>query len=173
MLSNRALNEVKGGFNQFDFYDEGVVNWPGHPQAVNGFTYGAPRIDFTGFTIGQTCANCPQHFNQNVWSIRDDFSYSFNAAGRHDIKLGGEFLFFKFISQNCRECNGIIDAQGGPVPANLQDLFPVWNDISTWNLAALSPITSRTASASARCRPTSIATPMPAGCRTTGRSRHA
>ena len=49
VLSNRALNEVKGGFNQFDFYDEGIVNWPGHPQAVNGFTYGAPRIDFTRF----------------------------------------------------------------------------------------------------------------------------
>ena len=27
------------------------------------------------------------------------------------------------------------------MPANIQDLFPVWNDVSTWNLAALSPIT--------------------------------
>ena len=68
------------------------------------------------------------------------------------MKLGGEFLFFKFISQNCRECNGIIDAQGGPVPANLEELFPVWNDISTWNLAALSDYEIVPASASARCR---------------------
>ena len=32
---------------------------------------------------------------------------------------------------------------GGPIPANIQDLFPVWNDPTTWNLAALSPITTR------------------------------
>ena len=31
--------------------------------------------------------------------------------------------------------------QGGPVPANIEQLFPVWNDISTWNLNALAPIT--------------------------------
>ncbi len=36
---------------------------------------------------------------------------------------------------------GVIDAQGGPVPANLETLFPVWDDPDTWNLAALSPIT--------------------------------
>ena len=33
------------------------------------------------------------------------------------------------------------NAQGGPVPANIEQLIPVWNDVSTWNLAALSPIT--------------------------------
>ena len=35
---------------------------------------------------------------------------------------------------------GIIDAQGGPVPANIEALFPVWDDPDTWNLAAISPI---------------------------------
>jgi hypothetical protein len=95
----------------------------------------------TGFAVGQACGNCPQHFNQKVWSVRDDFTYSFTSAGRHDIKLGGEILVMNAISQNCRECNGIIDAQGGAVPANIEALFPVWNDVSTWNLAALSPIT--------------------------------
>ena len=30
--------------------------------------------------------------------------------------------------------------QGGAIPANIEQLFPVWNDISTWNLNALSPI---------------------------------
>ena len=35
---------------------------------------------------------------------------------------------------------GILDAQGGPIPSNIQSLFPVWNDISTWNIAALSPV---------------------------------
>ena len=35
---------------------------------------------------------------------------------------------------------GIYDASGGAVPANIESLFPVWNDVSTWNLAALSPL---------------------------------
>jgi hypothetical protein len=38
---------------------------------------------------------------------------------------------------------GLIDAQGGPVPAKIEDLIPVWNDVTTWNLAALTPITRR------------------------------
>jgi outer membrane receptor protein involved in Fe transport len=42
---------------------------------------------------------------------------------------------------HCTWCQGVLDATGGPVPANIEALFPVWNDPSTWNLAALSPIT--------------------------------
>jgi hypothetical protein len=141
VLSNRAVNEIKGGFNTYDSLNDSIVTWPDHPHADEGFTQGTPRINMTGFAVGQACANCPQHFNQKVWSVRDDFTYSFTSAGRHDMKLGGEILVMNAISQNCRECNGIIDAQGGVVPANIQELFPVWNDVSTWNLAALSPIT--------------------------------
>jgi len=33
-----------------------------------------------------------------------------------------------------------IDASLGPIPANVQDLFPAWNDPTTWNLAAISPL---------------------------------
>jgi hypothetical protein len=38
---------------------------------------------------------------------------------------------------------GEIDARNFPVPANVEALFPVWNDVSTWNLAPLSRITTR------------------------------
>jgi hypothetical protein len=141
VLSNRTLNEIRGGWNSYTSHNDSVVTWPNHPHAAEGFTQGTPRINMTGFAVGQACANCPQHFNQKVWSIRDDFSTSFNRGGRHDVKLGGELLLMTALSQNCRGCNGIIDAQGGSVPANLASLFPVWNDVSSWNLAALSPIT--------------------------------
>ena len=33
---------------------------------------------------------------------------------------------------SCGSCAGVMDLSGGPVPANLQELFPVWNDPSTW-----------------------------------------
>jgi hypothetical protein len=35
----------------------------------------------------------------------------------------------------------VLDAQNGPVPANIEALFPVYNDVSTWNLNGLAPIT--------------------------------
>ena len=141
VLSNRTLNEVKFGFNSYTSENDSIVSWPNHPHAAAGHTLGTPRITLTGFAVGQACANCPQHFDQNVWSIRDDFTSSFTKWGRHDVKVGGELLSMVALSQNCRGCNSLIDAQGGPVPGNIEDLFPIWNDVSTWNLAALSPIT--------------------------------
>jgi hypothetical protein len=36
---------------------------------------------------------------------------------------------------------GSYDMSGGAVPSNIEQLIPVWNDVSTWNLAALSKIT--------------------------------
>jgi hypothetical protein len=43
----------------------------------------------------------------------------------------------------CNFCRGYLDVRGGPVPANIEALFTVWNDPSTWNVAALSPIAVR------------------------------
>ena len=137
VLNSRTLNEIKAGYASQIGEGISLVDWPNHPQAINGITTGAPRITFTGFTIGSG-ANIPQVLSQNVYSIRDDFTTS---IGSHTLKVGGEYLLFKAATQNCRECNGTINAQGGPVPANIEQLFPVWNDVSTWNLAALSPIT--------------------------------
>ena len=44
---------------------------------------------------------------------------------------------------NCRQCMGILDANNGPIPANIEALFPVWDDPDTWNLAPLSSISRR------------------------------
>ncbi len=138
VLSNRTLNEVKAGYASHFGDSESIVDWPDHPQAGAGITAGTPRITLVGFAIGQSSANWPQTLLQNVYSLRDDLSTS---RGSHTLKIGGEYLLFKATTGNCRECNGVINAQGGPVPANIEDLIPVWDDVSTWNLAALSPIT--------------------------------
>ena len=61
-------------------------------------------------------------------------------AGRHDIRLGGEYLKYLMWHDWCNFLRGNLIADNGPVPANIEQLFPVWNDPSTWNLAALSPI---------------------------------
>jgi hypothetical protein len=142
VLGNRALNEVKAGFSGFYYATLNYTNWPSHPQASSITTFGSPRITFNGFGILGNDSS-PQKSSTNAYSIRDDFSYSLTAKGRHDFKMGGEYIYQVQGSSNCRSCMGLIDAQGGPVPANIEALFPVWDDASTWNLAALNSITRR------------------------------
>jgi len=142
VMTNRVVNEVKVGFNSHLYRTSNYTYRPDHPQAANGIVYGHPRITLRGFAIGGN-VRTPQNNSANVYQLRDDLSVSFDKGGRHDMKLGVEDLYAINAAFSCRYCMGNIDAQGGPVPANIEALFPVWNDVSTWNLAALSPITRR------------------------------
>ena len=142
VLSNRMLNEVKAGKTAFGIAQTSLANWSNHWQRANGITNGAPRIMFTGFSFNLN-QNIPRTLDQDIYSVRDDFTYSFSARGRHDLRTGGELLLRDVITLNRRQNMGQIDAAGnGPVPspAQLQAWFPdAWN-VDTWNLAALSPL---------------------------------
>ena len=140
VLSNRAVNELKVGLAEFGFETLNVTTWSRHWQAANGITAGHPRITFTGFSIAGN-GNAPRQRDQQVYSVRDDFTFSYEARGRHDLKAGGEFLYDDQYTANCRQCNGNIDARGGPIPANIEAIFPDWRNADTWNLAAISSIT--------------------------------
>ena len=142
VLTDRMLNEVRVGFNSHYYRTGNYTERPDHPQAVNGITFGHPRITFRGFQIGGN-VRTPQSSSANVYQLRDDMTLSVNKGGRHDMKLGGEYLYAINAAFGCLYCMGAIDAQGGPIPSNIEALFPVWNDVSTWNLAALSPIVRR------------------------------
>jgi hypothetical protein len=143
ILSNRALNEFKVGYAGYKWATESIVPWAGHPQSAAGVTHGAPNIQLVGLTIGQVHSNTPQTIGQDNYWLRNDVTLSYNARGRHDLKLGGEYIYNYNWLLSCRLCMGQLDSRGGPVPANIESLFPVYNDPSTWNLAALSPITRR------------------------------
>jgi hypothetical protein len=140
VLSNRAVNEVKVGQAVFGLANQNLTTWSNHWQKVNGITIGSPRIAFTGFSIAPN-QNYPRHQDQWVWNARDDFTYSYNAGGRHDLRLGGEFLNRHQIQDNCRQCSGDMRAQALPLPsaAVLQSWFPDPFKVDTWNLAAVSP----------------------------------
>jgi hypothetical protein len=147
VLSNRAVNEIKGGFTKYFFDQVNLTTWSNHWQASTrtdshpeGVQTGSPRITFTGFTIAGN-QFYPQDGVQTIWSVRDDFTLSYEARGRHDLKAGGDFLRYRDYGHSCRRCMGVIDARGGPLPANIEALFPdPWN-ADTWNLAAISSIT--------------------------------
>jgi hypothetical protein len=140
VLSNRAVNEIEGGQAVYGFVQSGLTTWSNHWQAPNGVTNGSPRIRFStfGFLPNQ---NLPRNQDQWVWSLKDSFTFSYDAKGRHDVRAGGEFLQRSQIQNNQRFGSGEIDARGGPTPANIQALFPDPFNVDTWNLAAISPIT--------------------------------
>jgi carboxypeptidase family protein/TonB-dependent receptor-like protein len=141
VLSNRMLNEIKVGKTAFGLANTNLTHWSNHWQKANGITAGSPRITFTGFLITGN-QNHPRELDQDIYSVRDDFTNAFTAKGRHDVRAGGEYLFKDVIAVNRRQNMGLIDARGGPLPsaAQLQAWFPDAFNVDTWNLAAISPL---------------------------------
>jgi hypothetical protein len=139
VVSAKAVNEVKVGYAGFHWIQMPTAHWS---QSPTGLGAGSPRILLRGgLTIGQAHTLSPENIGQDVYSIRDDFSYTYAAAGRHTLKAGGEYLHYPQYAFFCNNCNPTIDATNGPIPANIESLFPDINNADTWNLAALSPIT--------------------------------
>jgi len=141
VINASAVNEVAYSWGRYWWQTNPVVNWPNHPQASAGFTHGTPRILLRGFTIGQAHTRSPQDLTDGGPSVRDDLSFSFVRGGRHDVKTGAEYIHSDSPIFLCINCAGTLDAQNGPVPTNIEALFPVYNDVSSWNLNALAPIT--------------------------------
>ena len=140
VIGDRAVNELAVNWMRYHWKTQPVVNWPNHPLAPYGKTNGSPTILLRGYRVGQQHGRSPQILTEKGPSVRNDFQIAFNKAGRHDLNVGGEFVYSDqpiFLGINS---NGTLDLQAGPAPANLESLFPVWNDISTWNLNALSPL---------------------------------
>ena len=142
VLGNRAVNEVKVGYSEFGFDQGGLTRWSSHWLSRDGITQGSPRIRFNGFNMLPN-TNFPRTRGQDVWSAREDFTYSYEARGRHDLRTGAEYLRRVEGSANRRLAAGEIDARGGPRPANIEALFPDAFNVDTWNLAAISSITRR------------------------------
>ena len=141
VLGDRAVNEIKGGVALYDYTRDSHVKWMGgcFPDAPVDCG-GSVTISLRGYSIGSAVG---QHQYQDNYSIRDDFVTSFVKGGRHDIKVGAEYINQPTVIDWCAQCTGAIEANGAAIPANIQQLFPVWDDASTWNLAALLPITVR------------------------------
>ena len=152
VLSANSLNRVSAGSAYLryllkpnaGFGTTGNRRAPGAPSLFRD-VFGGEEIDggvvvlaFSGYNFGNT--NNPQSSGEKVYSLRDDFSTSYDFRGRHDIKIGGEFLRYTMDTAWCNGCNGTYRLNVAPqqIP-NVEQLFPAWDDASTWNLRALSP----------------------------------
>ena len=142
VLNNRSVNEIKSGFARFDWLRDALARFKGgcDPNAPVRCG-GTPVINLRGYTIGNANG---QHLIQKDLSVRDDLTTTYTAHGRHDLKMGAEYIYNLVEMMWCSKCTLNIDARNGSLPAaTLAQVFPVWNDWSTWNLAPLSPVTTR------------------------------
>lgn len=145
VLSNRSVNVVKSGYAGYYYFNTCHTSWSNHWYRDDG-PYGpvrecGPTITFTGFSFGGN-QGYPRHRGQDRYWLRDDFTLSYEARGRHDLKFGGEFLYHHEMSANCTRCRGAYDARGGaiPTPAQMQAWFPDPFNADTWNFTSISPI---------------------------------
>jgi hypothetical protein len=118
----RMFNELKPGYNYISSQDIQVVE--------------SPQISLVGYTIGQETFK-PLYLTEKTWSVRNDLTL---VLGSHEMRMGAEYLHHVNTLYWPSNKFGALDALGGTPPANLEDLFPVWDDPSTWNLDPLSPI---------------------------------
>jgi hypothetical protein len=143
VINTRTLNEFKGGYAGNRWLMDPTATWnatTGLAAARNPVAndlHLPPVITLRGFTIGGG-NNFPQHIGQKVYTLRDDLSFSMNMAGRHDLRTGGEYLNYLTWHDWCNFLRGNLIADNGPVPANIEQLFPL--DPNGWNMAPLSPI---------------------------------
>lgn len=159
-LGSRAMNEVKGGYNSIEWnYDHNGLNgsFNARPSGCASIRNSAgvgvvpgllspndghpPRILLRGYTLG-TGTTHPHCVGEDTYQVRDNFTLIYNAVGRHELRTGGEYLHTLNHLLYPQLAYGQIDATGGQLSASqIQEIFPVWNDFRTWNLAALSPVT--------------------------------
>ena len=89
VLSNRAVNEIKGGYSHFGFENKTLV--PG--RSTGRRRTGSPTATRASrWLLLQRQRECPRHRDQKVSQVRDDFTYSYEARGRHDLRAGVEFV---------------------------------------------------------------------------------
>ena len=145
VFGNNRVNEVKGGYLGYSWGIDPLVNYkggafPGCPlTSPAGVQCGSTRYQVKGYTVG-AATNQPQYIGQKSVQVRDDFTFSYTALGRHDVRMGGEFMNHVFDFQWCSFCNGNLDATllAAPSADVMYAMFPVWNDASTWNALPLS-----------------------------------
>ena len=147
VLGAQAVNELKVGYASYRWNLRAVAegNWPpGLELPASAEKKGTPRIVLRGgLIIGMGNVFSPQEFFQDTYSIRNNFTYSYTALGRHSFKVGGEYLYYPIWQYFCNYCIGELQADTAAPPGNLESLFPNLLDARTWNLAPLSPIAIR------------------------------
>ena len=111
------------------------LHQPGRPcRRAQGITTGNRLHAHSARRLSHRSAALPQRHGPENILVRDDFSSPSTRAARTTLRMGGEFLFHDRALTELRNLHGHSTRRADPIPANIEALFPVWDDPSTWNL---------------------------------------
>ena len=102
-------------------------------------------MTFVGFRSNRN-ANIPRFRDQSTYTLHDDFTFSYDVGGHHDLKAGGEFLHLLDNTRNCNQCGGTATVNRSRLPDDvIQALLPNPFNADTWRLAdpALGAVATR------------------------------
>ncbi len=129
VLSDRTLQEVRVGFNKFDW--DIALAFPSLSTT--------PQYVFPGLTVGGS-RNYPQEFHERQFSGRYDLTLN---RGRHDIKVGGEYLWWQDsgIRELVSRGEFIFDRR----PPDLERRFPAdtFDNPAAWDVSGLDSAVQR------------------------------
>jgi len=122
-LSPAMVNEAKIGFNHYSWSNTPLLQTMGF-QNLDGNSWGAPY-------------NYPQMLGQDNTQYRDDL---FWLKGNHSFKFGADYQHLPYSGNFGQYVRGVVTGfSPGVTSVPLINVFPVWNDPSTWNIALLNP----------------------------------
>jgi len=123
ILKPALVNEAKIGFNHYNWANTPLLQTQGF-QSLDGNSWGAPY-------------NYPQVLGQNNTQYRDDL---FWLKGNHSFKFGADYQHLPYSGNFGQYVRGVVTGfNAGAASVPLIDVFPVWNQPSTWNVALLNP----------------------------------
>ena len=118
-----VVNELKIGFNHYNWANTPLLQTQGY-QSLDGNSWGAPY-------------NYPQVLGQNNTQFRDDL---FWLKGSHSFKFGGDYQHLPYSGNFGQYTRGVVTGfNSGAASVPLINVFPVWNQPNTWNVALLDP----------------------------------
>ncbi len=129
VLSDRAVQEVKVGYNTFD--------WDIFLAIPSMST--TPQLVFPGLTIGGQ-RNYPQEFHERQASFRYDLTLN---RDRHDLKLGGEFLYWRDTGDRELVSRGEFIFSTRPADVERRFPFAEYDNPAAWDLSGLDPTVQR------------------------------
>ncbi len=123
-LSPTVVNEAKIGFNHYSWSNTPLLQTMGF-QGLDGGSWGAPY-------------NYPQTLGQSNTQVRDDL---FWLKGDHSFKFGADYQHLPYSGNFGQYVRGVVTGFSSAVTTNVSliNVFPVWNQPSSWNVALLDP----------------------------------
>jgi hypothetical protein len=122
-LTPSLVNEAKVGYNHYSWSNDPLLQTQGF-QSLDGNSWGAPY-------------NYPQTLGQNNVQFRDDV---FWLVGGNSFKMGADYQHLPFSGNFGQYVRGVATGfNSGVTSVPLINVFPTWNQPSTWNVALLDP----------------------------------